>query len=74
MAYCCRPPLKPNQPTFGRQVNAIGNGSTATAVVGTYSWSWKNKKGTSASLTKMVIDSLVAFDASEAEEAEEEVL
>lgn len=53
---------------------AIGNGSTATAVVGTYSWSWKNKKGTSASLTKMVIDSLVAYDASETEEAEEEVL
>jgi hypothetical protein len=53
---------------------AIGNGSTATAVVSTYSWSWKNKKGTSASLTKMVIDSLVAYDASETEEAEEEVL
>ena len=53
---------------------AVGNGSTATAVVGTYSWSWKNKKGTSASMTKMVIDSLVAYDASETEEAEEEVL
>jgi len=35
---------------------------------------WKNKKGVSASLTKLVIDSLVADDASEAEEATEEVL
>jgi len=53
---------------------AIGNGSTATAVVGAYAWSWKNKKGTSATLTKLVIDNLVAYDAGEAEEAEEEVL
>lgn len=53
---------------------AVRNGSTATAVVGTYAWSWKNKKGVSASLTKLVIDDLVAYYASEAEEAEEEVL
>ena len=53
---------------------AIGNGSTATAVVGAYAWAWKNKKGVSASLTKLVVENLVAFDASEAEEAEEEVL
>jgi hypothetical protein len=53
---------------------AIGNGSTATAVVGAYSWSWKNKKGTSASLTKLVVDSLVAYDAPESEEVDEEVL
>lgn len=53
---------------------AIGNGSTATAVVGAYSWSWKNKKGTSPSLTKLVVENLVAYDANEAEEAEEEIL
>ena len=52
---------------------AIGNGSTATAVVGAYEWSWKNKKGVSPSMTKLVIDSLVAYEA-DAEEAEEEVL
>ncbi len=52
----------------------IGNGSTATAVVGTYSWAWKNKKGTSASLTKLVVDNLVAFDAPVASEEAEEVL
>jgi hypothetical protein len=49
---------------------AIGNGSTATAVVGAYEWSWKNKKGVSPSMTKLVIDSLVAYEA-DAEEAEE---
>lgn len=53
---------------------AIGNGSTATAVVGAYSWSWKNKKGTSASLTKLVVDNLVAYDAPEAEQETEDVL
>ena len=53
---------------------AIGNGSTATAVVGAYAWSWKNKKGTSASLVKLVVDNLVAYDAGEAEEDAEEVL
>ena len=42
---------------------AIGNGSTGTAVVGTYDWSFKNKKGLSASLIKMTIDNLVAYDA-----------
>ena len=52
---------------------AIGNGSTATAVVGAYSWKWKNKEGVSPSMTKLVVDSLVAYEA-DAEEAEEEVL
>jgi hypothetical protein len=39
-------------------------------VVGAYEWSWKNKKGVSPSMTKLVIDSLVAYEA-DAEEAEE---
>lgn len=53
---------------------AIGNGSTATAVVGAYSWSWKNKKGTSASLTKLVVENLVAYDAPDGVEEAEEIL
>jgi hypothetical protein len=54
---------------------AIGNGSTATAVVGTYSWAWKNKKGVSPSLIKLVIDSLVAYEEGQAiEESLDEVL
>jgi hypothetical protein len=50
---------------------AIGNGSTGTAVVGTYEWAFKNKKGLSASLIKMTIDNLVAYDAEDAPVAEE---
>lgn len=57
------------------ETTPIGNGSTATAVVGTYEWAWKNKKGTSPSATKLVIDSLVAYEEGQAtEEALDEVL
>lgn len=41
---------------------AIGNGSKAVALVTSYSWKWKNKEGTSASLKKMVIEELQAYD------------
>jgi stalled ribosome alternative rescue factor ArfA len=50
---------------------AIGNGSTGTAVVGTYEWAFKNKKGLSASLIKMTIDNLVAYDAEDSPVTEE---
>jgi stalled ribosome alternative rescue factor ArfA len=50
---------------------AIGNGSTGTAVVGTYEWAFKNKKGLSASLIKMTIDNLVAYDAEDTPVTEE---
>jgi hypothetical protein len=50
---------------------AIGNGSSGTAVVGTYEWAFKNKKGLSASLIKMTIDNLVAYDAEDAPVTEE---
>ena len=53
---------------------AIGNGSTATAVVGAYPWTFKNKKGFSASLTKLVVDNLVAYDSPESEDVLDEVL
>ncbi len=53
----------------------VGNGSVATAIVGTYEWAWKNKKGISPSATKLVIDSLVAYEEGQAtEEALDEVL
>ena len=50
---------------------AIGNGSTGTAVVGTYDWAFKNKTGLSASLIKMTIDNLVAYDAEDTPVTEE---
>jgi len=39
----------------------IGNGSKAKALVGTYNWTYKNKKGVSASLIKLVVTDLVEY-------------
>lgn len=51
----------------------VGNGSQATAVIGTYDWKFKNKIGTSPSLKKLTITELVEYNPSN-EEEEEEVL
>jgi hypothetical protein len=40
----------------------IGNGSKAKALVGTYSWTYKTKKGVSASLIKLVVTDLVEYE------------
>ena len=40
---------------------AIGNGSKAKALVSSYSWTYKNKKGVSPSLKKLVITDLVVY-------------
>lgn len=42
---------------------SIGNGSKGKAIVGSYDWTFKNKKGTSASLGKLVITDLVEYAA-----------
>lgn len=39
----------------------IGNGSKAKALVGTYDWTYKNKKGISPSLIKLVVTDLVEY-------------
>ena len=39
----------------------IGNGSKAKAVVNPYEWAYKNKKGISPSLKKLVITDLVEY-------------
>jgi len=39
----------------------IGNGSKAKALVGTYAWTYKTKKGVSASLIKLVVTDLVEY-------------
>ena len=41
----------------------VGNGSKAKAMVSSYSWTYKNKKGISPSLGKLVVTSLVAYAA-----------
>ena len=39
----------------------VGNGSKAICMIGSYAWTYKNKKGVSPSLAKLVITDLVAF-------------
>jgi len=41
---------------------AIGNGSKAVAMVGCYTWNFKNKEGVSPSLKKLVVEELVAYE------------
>ena len=41
----------------------VGNGSKVKAVISAYDWTFKNKKGRSPSLKKLVITELVEFDA-----------
>jgi hypothetical protein len=41
----------------------IGNGSKCKALVGSYDWTYKNKKGVSPALRKLVITDLVEYAA-----------
>jgi hypothetical protein len=51
---------------------AIGNGSKAKALVSFYSWTYKNKKGVSPSLKKLVITDLVEYAATSGINADDE--
>jgi len=42
-------------------VEDIGNGSKSICMIGSYAWTYKNKKGVSPSLAKLVITDLVAY-------------
>jgi hypothetical protein len=42
-------------------VEDIGNGSKAICMIGSYPWTYKNKKGISPSLAKLVITDLVTY-------------
>jgi len=42
-------------------VEDIGNGSKAVCMISAYSWTYKNKKGVSPSLSKLVVTDLVEF-------------
>lgn len=51
---------------------AIGNGSKGKAMIGSYSWTYKNKKGISPSLKKLVITELVEYSAASGLDADDE--
>lgn len=40
----------------------VGNGSEAVAVIGSYTWTWKNKEGVSPSLKRLAISKLVTYE------------
>jgi maltodextrin utilization protein YvdJ len=46
----------------------IGNGSKATVIIAPYEWKFKNKKGVSASIKKLVINELVEYTGSKADD------
>jgi len=50
----------------------VGNDSKAIAMVGSYPWTYKNKKGMSPSLGKLVITDLVPYGEGEAMTADDE--
>ena len=53
----------------------VGNGSKAKAVVTAYEWKYKNKKGMSPSLRKLVITNLIEYgDGGAADLSDDEVL
>jgi hypothetical protein len=52
----------------------IGNGSKAKALVGSYDWTYKNKKGVSPALRKLVITDLVEYAAGGGSLDDEDVL
>lgn len=52
----------------------IGNGSKAKAIITSYEWKYKNKKGVSPSLKKLVITDLVEYGGGKADLDDEEVL
>jgi hypothetical protein len=51
----------------------IGNGSKAVVVLSSYDWTWKNKTGRSASIKKMIVEELHAFEA-EGDEEDDDIL
>lgn len=53
---------------------AIGNGSVAVAVIGAYDWKWKNKTGRSATVKKLVIEELQAYEAPEGGNQDDDIL
>lgn len=51
---------------------AIGNGSKGKALVGSYEWKYKNKKGVSPSLKRLIVTDLVEYAASGGETIDDE--
>jgi hypothetical protein len=55
-------PIRPVDEKGNTITALVANGSKATALVSAYEWTWKNKKGISPSLMKIVITDLKEYN------------
>lgn len=69
-------PIKPVDEKGNSVTATVGNGSKATALVTAYEWTWKNKKGISPSLMKIIINDLKEYnpESSSVNDLEDDVL
>ena len=65
-------PIKAYDKDGNEIFDEVGNGSLAQAVVSSYAWTFKNKKGISPSLLKLVITDLVTFGGVDTTDMDEE--
>lgn len=65
--------IKPVDNSGNEITDSVGNGSRAVALIKPYEWSWKNKKGVSPSLVKIIITDLKVYNPDSAVEEEDEI-
>ncbi len=65
--------IKPVDKAGNEITDAVGNGSKAVALIKPYEWSWKNKKGVSPSLVKIIITDLQVYNADQAVEEGDDI-
>lgn len=65
--------IKPVDKNGDEITDIVGNGSKAVALIKPYEWSWKNKKGVSPSLVKIIISDLKVYNAEETEIEEDDI-
>jgi hypothetical protein len=63
--------IKPLDKNGDEVLAHVGNGTKAICVLGAYSWTFKNKKGVSPSLKKLVITDLVTYSSNPQQDQEE---
>lgn len=55
-------PIKPVDKNGNPVTAIVGNGSKAEALVSAYEWTWKNKKGVSPTMLKIIITDLKEYN------------
>jgi len=65
--------IKPIDNSGAEITDPVGNGSRAIALIKPYEWSWKNKKGVSPSLVKIIITDLKVYNPDSVVEEEDEI-